>query len=179
MADSSRMFFALWPDDATRQDLMELCQSISIKEIKWMRPQNFHVTLVFLGNIDTTAELLIKKSAAAISAESFVVTFDRLTYWSKPKVLCLTSRQQPPGELGMLVEMLGLAVESCGLQIDTKPYTPHITLARHCNAFAEQDCEPIVWRAKSFCLVGSCCESGGVFYKVIQQWPFQAGPCLS
>jgi 2'-5' RNA ligase len=179
MANFSRMFFALWPDDTTRQKLVRLCQSIQAKKFKWVLPQNFHVTLVFLGNIDTTAELLMKKSAAAISAEPFVVTFDRLIYWSKPKVLCLTSRQQPPGELGMLVEALGLAVESCGLQIDTKPYTPHITLARHCNAFAEQDYESVVWRAESFCLVESCSESSGVFYKVIQQWPFQAGPCLS
>ncbi|MGZ8193895.1 MAG: RNA 2',3'-cyclic phosphodiesterase [Methylobacter sp.] len=179
MANVSRLFFALWPDDTTSQKLVRLCQSIQAKEFKWVLPQNFHVTLVFLGNIDTTAELLIKKRAAAISAEPLVVTFDRLTYWNKPKVLCLTSRQPPPSKLMILVEALGLAVESCGLQIDAKPYTPHITLARHGTAFVEQDCEPIVWRAESFCLVESFSQSSGVFYKVIQQWPFQTGSCLS
>ncbi|CAA9889928.1 RNA 2',3'-cyclic phosphodiesterase [Candidatus Methylobacter favarea] len=175
MANVSRLFFALWPDDTTRQKLVRLCQSIQAKEFKWVLPQNLHVTLVFLGNIDTSAELLIKKSAAAISAEPFVVTFDRLTYWKKPKVLCLASRQPPPSKLMILVEALGLAVENCGLQIDARPYAPHITLARHGNAWVDQDCEPVVWQANSFCLVESCSKAGGVFYKVIEQWPFEAG----
>ncbi|MDD5578408.1 MAG: RNA 2',3'-cyclic phosphodiesterase [Methylobacter sp.] len=179
MANLSRLFFALWPDEAIREKLRLLCQSIQAKEFKWVSPQNFHVTLVFLGNIDKIAELMIAQSAAVISVEPFVVTFDRLTYWSKPKVLCLTSRQQPPCELGMLVEALSLAVENCGLQVDTKPYNPHITLARHGRAFTERDYEPIVWRASSFCLVESYNKPDGVFYKVIRQWPFKAESCLS
>jgi 2'-5' RNA ligase len=62
-------------------------------------------------------------------------------------------------------------VSACGLQIDSQPYTPHITLARHARHVAEIRFEPILWRAETFCLVESCSEPGGVVYRVLQQWP--------
>ena len=72
----------------------------------------------------------------------------------------------------MLVTALNTAVASCGLQTDSRPYKPHITLARHAKYLPDINFEPIVWRAELFCLVESCSESGGVSYKVRQQWPF-------
>jgi 2'-5' RNA ligase len=179
MAGFSRLFFALWPDDKIRQELIRLRRSLQVpaKEFRWVPPHNFHVTLVFLGSIDTRSEALIKQSVASIAVKPFDLTFDRLTYWNKPKVLCLTCQQQPAPELMKLVEALGLAVAHCGIQTDAKPYTPHITLARKAPAFIEQECEPIVWRAESFCLAESCSEPGGVCYKVIEQWPFIPDLC--
>jgi 2'-5' RNA ligase len=174
VADSSRLFFALWPDDQTRLELVRLCHSIEAKGFKPVQPQNIHVTLVFLGLVDASSELLIKHSVAGISAEPFVLTFDQLSYWSKPKVLCL-SYSQSVDELQMLVAALNREVASCGLQPETRPYKPHITLARHAQYLPDINVEPIVWRAESFCLVESCSEPEGVCYKVRQQWPFYRG----
>ena len=136
-----------------------------------MQPQNVHVTLVFLGNVDAASELLIKHSVTGISAKPFVLTFDQLSYWSRPKILCLTCSQLVD-EVEMLVAALNREVASCGLQTDTRPYQPHITLARHAQYLPDIKFEPIVWRAESFCLVESCSEPDGVCYKVRQQWPF-------
>jgi len=171
MTHSSRLFFALWPDENTRQTLAGLGQAIAINEYKWLNPQNFHVTLVFIGNVDTATELLIRQSVAGVSAEAFELMFDRISYWSKPRILCLTCRE-PAFEILTLAATLDKAVTACGIQTDTRPYTPHVTLARHCPAFMGYDCEPIVWRAESFCLVESCSEPDGVCYKVIREWPF-------
>jgi 2'-5' RNA ligase len=179
MAGFSRLFFALWPDDKIRQELIRLRRSLQpqVKEFRWVPPHNFHVTLVFLGNIDPNSAASIKQSVESIAAKPFELVFDRVSYWNKPKAVCLTCRQQPAPELMRLVEALGLAVAHCGVQTDAKPYTPHITLARKAPAFIEQCCEPIVWRAESFCLVESCNEPGGVYYKVIEQWPFISDLC--
>ena len=171
MTDFSRLFFALWPDDQTRLELVRLSRSIEAKGFRPVQPQNVHVTLVFLGNVDTASELLVKHSVAGISAKPFVLTFDRLSYWSRPKVLCL-SCSQLVDEVEMLVAALNREVASCGLQTDTRPYQPHITLARHAKYLPDIKFEPIVWRAESFCLVESCSEPGGVNYKVRQQWHF-------
>jgi 2'-5' RNA ligase len=70
-----------------------------------------------------------------------------------------------------LVAALTEAAASCGLQTDTRPYTPHITLARHAKYLPDVKFEPIVWSAETFCLVESCSEPDGVVYKVLQQWP--------
>jgi len=167
----SKLFFALWPDDQTRQELVQLSQSIQAAGFKPVQPQNLHVTLVFLGHVDSAAELLVKQSVADISAEPFVLTFDQLSYWSRPKVLCLTC-QQPAQQSVMLAAALDAAVASCGIETDKRPYLPHITLARHVRHLPDINIKPIVWRAESFCLVESCSEPDGVQYKVIQQWPF-------
>ena len=171
MTDFSRLFFALWPDDQTRGKLASLNKSIEAKGFRPVQPQNVHVTLVFLGNVDVASELLIKHSVTGISAKPLVLTFDQLSYWSKPKVLCLTC-SHPPDELEMLVTALNTEVASCDLQTDTRPYKPHITLARHAQYLPDITFESIVWRAESFCLVESCSDPDGVCYKVRQQWPF-------
>jgi 2'-5' RNA ligase len=169
VTDFSRLFFALWPDDQTRQKLVRLNKSIETKGFRPVQPQNVHVTLVFLGNVDVASELLIKHSVTGISAKPFVLTFDRLSYWRRPRVLCL-SCSQLVDEVENLVAALNMEVASCGLQTDTRPYKPHITLARHAKYLPDIKFEPIVWRAESFCLVESCSEPDGVNYKVIQQW---------
>jgi 2'-5' RNA ligase len=171
MTDSSRLFFALWPDDQTRLELVRLSQSIEAKGFRPVQPQNVHVTLVFLGSVDAASELLIKHSVTGISAKPFVLTFDQLSYWSKPKVLCLTC-SHTPDEVQLLVTALNREVASCGLLTETRPYKPHITLDRHAQYLPDINFEPIVWRAESFCLVESRSEPGSVNYKVRQQWPF-------
>lgn len=150
---------------------MRLGLAIEAKGFKPVQPQNVHVTLVFLGHVDAASELLIKHSVTGISARPFALTFDQLCYWSKPKVLYLTC-SHTPDELEILVTALAMEVASCGLQTDTRPYQPHITLARHARYLPDITIEPVVWSAESFCLVESCSGPGGVSYKVRQQWPF-------
>ena len=171
MADLSRLFFALWPDDQARLKLVRLSETIEAKGFRPVHPLNIHVTLVFLGQVDAASELSIKHSASAISAKPFDLTFDQLCYWSKPKVLCLTC-SHTPDEVQSLVAELNREAASCGLQIETRPYQPHITLARHARYLPNLNIEPVVWRAESFCLVESCSEPGGVNYLVRQQWRF-------
>ncbi len=171
MTDFSRLFFALWPDDQTRLKLVRLNQSLEAKGFKPVQSQNVHVTLVFLGLIDAASELLITHCATGISAKPFVLTFDQLSYWSKPKVLCLTCSHMPD-EVQKLVASLNCEVAICGLQIETRAYMPHITLARHAGYLPDINVEPVAWHAEAFCLVESCSEPGGVNYKVRQRWPF-------
>ena len=169
--ESSRLFFALWPDEQTRLNLVRLKQSIEAKGFKPVQAHNLHATLVFLGAVDAASELLLKYSVRGILAKPFELTFDQLSYWSKPKILCLTC-SHTPDEVELLVTALNREVVNCGLQTDTRPYLPHITLARHARYLPDITIEPIVWRAEAFVLVESCSEPGGVNYKVKQQWPF-------
>ncbi len=136
-----------------------------------MHPQNLHATLVFLGCVDAASESLLRRSVTRISANPFILTFDQLSFWSKPRVVCLTCSQIAE-EVELLAAGLNREVESCGLQTENRPYMPHITLARHARYLPDISFEPVVWRAGSFCLVESCSEPGGVNYQVRQEWPF-------
>ncbi len=172
MQDTSRLFFALWPDDKTRLALTRLTQSMTAEQLRWVPPHNLHVTLVFLGSVDTNTQLLLKQSVADISVQPFTLIFDNLSYWSKPGILCQTCRQSVPEEAVILASALSAVAADCGLQTDTRPYTPHITLARHARHLPNIEVEPIAWHAEAFCLIESCSEPDGVRYKVIQSWPF-------
>jgi 2'-5' RNA ligase len=156
-----------------RQTLADLSKYINAQGFKWVRPYNLHVTLVFLGQVDEDTALAIRQCASGIIAEPFELTFDRLSYWSKPKILCLTCQQLTTADGGapMLVKKLTAAAASRGLETDSRPYLPHITLARHARYLPDIKIEPIIWRAETFCLVESCSTPDGVIYKVRQTWP--------
>jgi 2'-5' RNA ligase len=172
MPETSRLFFALWPDDDTRQALVRLSHVIGAKDFKWVQPYNLHVTLVFLGHVDKETDLLIKQSVADLTVQPFALSFDSLSYWKIPGILCLTSQQPVPKEAMILTAALKTAVEKNGLHTDVMPYIPHITLARHARYLPDVKIEPINWRSQAFCLVESCSEPEGVIYKVKNQWSF-------
>ncbi len=170
-ADTTRLFFALSPDEATRLKLARLNLALAAKGYRPVPPQNLHVTLVFLGQVDAATACLIKHGVKDISARPFTLTFDRLSYWPKPKVLCLTGTQIPD-ELSMLVTALTNEAVACGLKIDTRPYQAHITLVRPAQNLPDMDIEPLLWRADAFYLMESCSTPDGVCYQLRQQWPF-------
>jgi 2'-5' RNA ligase len=51
---SARLFFALWPDDAVRARLTGVVDSLRrTVSGKWVKPDNLHITLAFLGDIES------------------------------------------------------------------------------------------------------------------------------
>lgn len=170
LAHCSRLFFALWPDEQAKLKLIRLNQAIESNGFKPVLPHNLHATMLFIGNVDTDTEVLIKQTTLGISPKPFELKFDQLSYWSKPKVICLTCSHIPV-ELKLLVIALNSAVASYGLPIEARPYVPHITLTRHAHYLPSIKFEPIVLRPQAFMLAESCSESDGVNYKIRQQWP--------
>lgn len=164
-----RLFFALWPCDRTRNQINSVNQFIVQDGIRKLKAGNLHVTLLFLGNTDATTEGLLRKKAACISVQSFELQFDRLDFWCKAKILCLTTQQYDP-QLVILVDALKKMVEQCGMHTEERPYKPHITLARKAHGLIDIKVPPIAWHADSFCLIESCSTPDGVHYQVLQRW---------
>jgi len=166
-----RLFFALWPSNETRKQIIRINQSIKSSDLKKVKQENLHVTLVFLGNVDTESEILLRQCVKDVSAQPFVLDFDQLNYWRKPRILCLLTHQVH-SQLLILVDTLKHKVEQCGIKTDERPYKPHITLARKARKLVEVDTLSIKWPAQEFCLVESCSTPEGVHYKVLQRWDF-------
>jgi len=168
----SRLFFALWPDEATRQALTQLSKTFDTQAGKPAAPDNFHVTLVFLGNVNLETAALLKQYAPDISAEPFELTFESLSYWQQPKILCATCKNIPQPIVALASKLDALA-RQCGLRTDIRSYVPHITLVRHAQFIPDQAIKPVVWSAEAFCLVQSCSEPEGVCYRVLRRWPLR------
>lgn len=164
-----RLFFALWPDETVRRCCARLAKSISRSGDKPVRPENLHMTLVFLGSIDAPTEALVIQAASAITAPGLSIAFDRLNYWRKPRIVCLTGRADDAG-LDSLVSELTAIPRTFGIPVDERPFTPHVTLIRKATALNTIEFEPIIWQADTFCLVESCTLPEGVEYWVIKEW---------
>lgn len=167
-----RLFFALWPDQPTRQVVQAIAKQLQCTGFKLHKTSNLHVTLVFLGNVDDTSECLLRQQLDAITARPFSIQFDRLSYWRKPGIVCLTSEQALELALLELVRDLEAIAKNCGLNTDTRPYQPHITLARKARFRPELEFEPVNWSADAFSLVESVSTVNGVEYRVLDTWPF-------
>jgi 2'-5' RNA ligase len=165
-----RLFFALWPDEATRAKIDQLNLSLICQRVKKVRVDNLHVTLAFMGCVDEKTEKAIRQSIPNITAEPMTVFFDQLTAWSNVEVLCLTSSHQPQ-QIINLVEQLAIVIGEHGVELDSRPYTAHVTLARKAPPNVTVMLEPICWQAINFALVESVSNAEGVDYQVVESWP--------
>jgi len=164
-----RLFFALWPDNAIRKQINGLNQSITSADLNKVYLDNLHVTLVFLGQVDSKSEAKIIACTDNISQPAFSLHFEQLVFWKKPRILCLTTQQYDP-QLLILLNALKNIVRQCGVQTEDRPYRPHITLARKATQNISRKIGPIKWQAQSFCLLQSCSTPSGVKYQVLQRW---------
>lgn len=164
------MFFALWPDKATRQQCRAVAKKITGEGLRPVAPGNLHVTLMFLGGIDAEQEAGITAAADLLPVPpTMELTFDSLDYWKKPQIYCLTGHRFGR-EVAVLVEQLAGIATQYDVTLDERPFKPHVTLVRKAKAPVVVEFQPIIWRADAFCLAESCSTPGGVEYRVIKQW---------
>lgn len=170
-----RLFFALWPDDDTRQRFQKIVRSLR----GYGRPvsaMNVHATLVFLGNLDEVKQAAMMQAADNIVVEPMRLTFDRLQYWKKPAVVCLCAEQFDTA-VSSLVEQLNAAAIEHQIEVDRRSYKPHVTLLRKAKSLPDISFDPILWQIDGFCLVESCSTPAGVEYRMLKRW--QSAPAVT
>jgi len=169
---TKRLFFALWPDSTTRQHCCTVLNALACPA-KPVAAHNLHVTLVFLGNVDSQQQRAITQEAGNLNVPAMTLQFDRLSYWKQPAIGCLTTSLPVDSAILSLVEELTAIAERNGITVDKRPFKPHVTLFRKLKAPLQTEFAPISWSAGEFCLVESCASSSGVLYRVLERWPRQ------
>jgi RNA 2',3'-cyclic 3'-phosphodiesterase len=164
-----RLFFALWPDETTRRQCVDIGKVILTEYAQPVRPANIHVTLLFLGNIDTDKEERFIQMLAMVPVQNMAVCFDRLSFWKKPGILCLTTPNTYP-EVENLVGMLSRLAGELGIHTDERPFKPHVTLAKKATKLMPLEFAPINWYSSSFCLVESVNCPNGIEYRIVEEW---------
>lgn len=172
--NSRRLFFALWPSDELRAQIEATALPVvRASGGRPIPPRNFHVTLLFLGEIPAEKFLAIQRAPASLAgARAFQLEFDRIESWGR-KVLCLTP-SAPPAAAIDLAERLRASLRSELNHLDERPYSPHITLARDLpRGCPVQQVEPLLHRVNDYALVESVRDAGGSHYSVLERWPLQ------
>jgi len=168
-----RLFFALWPDDKVRTALDEAGRSLLGKRVKRVPAANLHLTLAFAGSVTASVRQCLESAAGVIQLAPFDLTIDQYGHWHRPRIAWVAPTHSPPG-LWSLVGGLRTAFESCGLQVETRPYQPHVTLARKISRLAAvPPATPVSWSIRSFSLVESVTDPRGVRYQRLVSWTLE------
>lgn len=171
LPSTARLFFALWPDAALRRSLLPLVQPLrDTLAARWVKPENYHITLAFLGAVPLECIAPLTAQAACLRFEPCELSLQRLECWPRAQVLCLTA--QPPPSLLDLVSGLNEAAGQLGLPVERRPFLPHLTLARQVRRrMPPQTIPALVWPLRDFCLVESRLHAMGSSYAVLRRWP--------
>jgi len=177
VASQHRLFFALWPSDEFRAEIETRALPFArASGGRLIPPRNFHVTLLFLGEIPTERLSAIQQAAASVvGSPAFQLQFDTIESWGR-KVLCLTS-SKPPAAVIDLAERLRGSLRGQLKQLDERPYSPHITLARDLpRGLRPQTIATLYQQVNDYVLVESMRDAGGSHYSVLERWPLQSTP---
>ncbi len=168
---SQRLFFALWPDD----DLRERIATTTLLRLagaggRPQRPDQWHVTLVFIGQVAANRVDAVLRSAAGIRRVPFVVSFETIEFWRKPHVVCMTASTTPAPCIGLVGDLRAALMQE-GFEVEDREFRPHVTLARKVSSWPPSTrVDPVVWPAQRFALVQSVTGSGGSRYEPLRWW---------
>jgi 2'-5' RNA ligase len=153
-ADTARAFIALWPDGGVREQLREWRDGCA-----WptsaapVRTEQLHVTLHFLGNI---ARIRLPELVAGLAVRfaPFELGFGHTEVWHGG--IAVLAPDVVPAPLLALHGALGEALERLGLPLETRPYRPHVTLARRAGPDpGPLQGPPIAWKVDGYALMES------------------------
>lgn len=169
-AGQMRLFFALWPDDATRAALMRLQSGLSGRRTAY---GNLHVTLAFLGRQPAAHLPVLRSMLHALPGREMMLEINRLGYFPRNRI-AWAGMDRPPEALLELHRALAQALQAGGIAFDAHgPFRPHITLVRNADAPEDKPFEPIHWMARDIALVQSDMQARGVAYRVMEMRRFK------
>ena len=133
-----RLFVALNPTPEARsfieQNVQLLRRQIDLRGVKWMAPENVHLTLQFMGEVDAqlVPEIVTALRAACAQTAPFELQIGGIGCFPdvrKPRVIWL-GLEGGVLALRQLQGAIARDVKPFHAQHDNKAFTPHLTLAR-------------------------------------------------
>lgn len=173
----SRLFFALWPDEALRAALADAARPLlAACDGRPVPASNYHLTLAFLGGVEQARVAEIRaagieaKGEAGADAGPFKLVLDSHGHWRRAGVAWLGSRR-PPEAAGRLARLLWEALEPLGFEAEQRPFRPHLTVLRGCRRCGEVGpVTPVAWPVRDFVLVRSETRPEGARYQIVDRW---------
>ena len=124
-----RLFVGLpLPEDHRRQlSLM----SHGIEGARWVAPENLHITLRFIGEVDEDVAEDLAQALDAVTARPFELSVETLGTFGHPThALWAGITDRSAGELAGLQANIESALVRAGLEPEHRKFVPHVTLAR-------------------------------------------------
>lgn len=130
-----RLFVALNPPKKERDRIYRIAKVLREIRIpvRWVDPENYHVTLKFLGNlaenrINKVKEVLTRVASSTGGIDLLVQRFGAFPTIRRPNVIWVDVELTP--SLRCLKQDVECALKDCGFTRETRVFHPHLTLGR-------------------------------------------------
>jgi len=183
-----RLFVALELPAAVRENLGALLKALRAvsPQTRWVRPENLHLTLKFIGEVPETEFAVIREAlAAARSDQPVTLEFRGLGFFpneKRPRVFWAGIEASP--NLKTLAAEIDRAMEKLGIPCEQRPFSPHLTLARFeppelpeklRSAIEENAAREFgSFRTNQYQLIESKLKPSGAEYTTVESFPFAA-----
>ena len=97
---------------------------------RWIDPENYHITLRFLGDVDDRTAQEFADSLSVIRAEAFEIRLNNLGSFGGRKPRAVWAGTAPSEALLRLQKAHERAARHSGLAPEARNFKPHVTLAR-------------------------------------------------
>lgn len=133
-----RMFLALDINESTRLELAQL-KNLLTKQIKgckanWVTPENLHVTLKFLGEVDGSTISNVCTAVDEVARQFKPIEFDVKGLAALPDRgplrMFWADATEPTGQMAKLFDEIELALQPLRFDRERRAFRPHITIAR-------------------------------------------------
>ncbi len=135
MSMTIRSFIAINITETLRAEFSEIISVLkkSGSDMKWVRPENLHLTLKFLGNVEIQKLEAIKTGLKnALSGNtSFDISFEGIgcfPNFRKPRVIWIGIKAAP--DLQNIYRDVENALFPLGIDKEKRSFSPHLTLGR-------------------------------------------------
>jgi RNA 2',3'-cyclic 3'-phosphodiesterase len=163
----------------------QVAQSLSMMRgglpgARWIDPENYHLTLRFIGDIDDALAHEIAGMLGRVRRTAFEMRLDGLTSFGGRKPRALVAAATPIAPLMELQAEHERLLQRLGLEPEGRKYTPHVTLARLRDSSSHQVAEYLSGRGyyrsapfevSRFVLFSSRSSVGGGPYVVEADYP--------
>ena len=168
---TTRLFFAILPDDAARDRLDGLARDTArASGGRASAAYTLHLTIVFVGTVPADTAAAVRAAGETLRWPSFELRLDALGSFARAGIAWAAPSRVPP-ELATANRELVRALADRGVPTDARPYRPHVTLARRVRSAVGERLEPpFLWRADGFALVRSVTDPAGSRYEPLHWW---------
>ena len=177
-----RTFIAIDTPETVSEVALLLKSSVKAnqKAVKWVRKENIHITLRFIGptapgEVDKINRLLREISGQNSDLSLTVSGTGCFPKKERPRILWL-GVDGDVAELKLLVEMINSEMDQLGYPQEERNYSPHITIGRirypqkvtpDVTDFLSAQYEPISWNIPKIILYQSELLPSGAIYSIL------------
>ena len=182
-----RLFVALSIPPEVRQNIASLVRNLRHTDGKprWINPQNLHITLKFIGELESEKVPAISDALATSHAAHLLpIEFRNVGFFpnSRRPSVAWIGIEAPP-TLALLAAEVNRVLASIGIPREEKSFVPHLTIARFKEARLSPALQVEIEKCKDHSfgsytageihLVESKLKSSGAEYTTLRSFPFE------